>query len=69
MTRGDPIVSMLRRAYAGWMAFAKKINRVVTALLFGAVYCLVVPLFAILARTKDSYAMCVLGQVDELEVV
>jgi hypothetical protein len=42
-----------RSVYAGWMRFAKLLNVVVTTALFGLIYLLIVPPFAIVARWLD----------------
>jgi hypothetical protein len=44
----------MKRIYAGWMAFAHRLQVIVTTVLFGAIYLVVVPLFALVAVTGDT---------------
>lgn len=42
-----------RAGYAAWMKFAAVMQQVVTTILFGLVYIVIVPLFSIVARILD----------------
>jgi hypothetical protein len=43
---------MWSRAYDGWLAFADRLQRVMTTLIFGIIYLAIVPIFALVMRTR-----------------
>lgn len=51
------LIHATRRGFAAWMKGAAVLQRIVTTILFGACYILVVPLFALLARLKDPLGL------------
>ena len=51
------LILSFRSSYDGWMRVASRIQTVVSALIFGACYLLLVPLFAVFVRIADPLGL------------